>query len=392
MDGTRFSDVDAVTAESALVTGGAGLIGSHLVDLLVAEGWRVRVLDNLEPQTHVRPPVHLNPGAEFIQGDVRDGSTVEQALTGVDVVFHQAAYGGYMPEVARFIDVNVLGTARILEAIRERRLPVRKVVMASSQAVYSEGAVRCAEHGLQFPPARSLERLTDGDYEVHCPVCGGPTAATPTPESAPAGGENTYAVSKYAAERLALSWGVQAGVPVVPLRYSCTYGPRQSLHNPYTGVISIFVTRILNGLPPVVFEDGRQTRDLGYVEDVARANLQAATTGAWDGLPVNIGSGVPTSILELAQLLCAELNPLIQPVISGQFRVGEIRNLVPDNGRARAAGHAPSVSLRAGIRAYLEWVSGEGEVAERFTAAARTLRSTGMLRAPRPADAPGRHG
>lgn len=202
----------------------------------------------------------------------------------------------------------------------------------------------------------------------------------PTPEDAPAGGENIYAVSKYAEERLALAWGAQSGILVVPLRYSCTYGPRQSLRNPYTGVIAIFVTRILNGLPPVVFEDGAQTRDLGFVEDVARANLLAATTTSWDGRPINIGSGQATSILNLARALCAELDPAIIPLVSGQYRVGEIRALTADTGRARAAVHVPRVDLRTGLRAYLAWVAQQGPVTERFGRAAEGLQATGMLR------------
>jgi len=371
-----------LSAETALVTGGAGLIGSHLVDLLVETGWHVRILDNLEPQTHAGRPAHLHPGAEFVKGDVRDGAAVARALAGVDVVFHQAAYGGYMPEVARFFDVNVTGTARILECVRDRRLPVRKVVMGSSQAVYSEGAVRCPEHGLRFPFGRELARLEHGDFDVRCPVCDRFAPGAPTPEDAPTGGENTYAISKYAAERLALAWGRQASVPVVPLRYSCTYGPRQSLRNPYTGVIAIFVNRILKGHPPVVFEDGRQSRDFGFVGDVARANLRAATSSAWDGVPVNIGSGVPTTIMEIAELLCAELDPSLVPIVGGQYRVGEMRALTSDDTRARAGGHSPSVDLRDGIRAYLQWVQGQPPVEEHFDAAAQGLRETGMLRTP----------
>ncbi|MDQ6637986.1 MAG: NAD-dependent epimerase/dehydratase family protein [Candidatus Dormibacteraeota bacterium] len=379
-----------MSAETALVTGGAGLIGSHLVDQLLHSGWRVRILDNLEPVTHAESAPHLNPDAEFIRGDVREPTTVRRALAGVDVVFHQAAYGGYMPEVAKFIDVNVVGTARILEAIRADGLSVRKVVLASSQAVYSEGAVNCDQHGLQFPPARALNLLEMGEFDVPCPLCGGIAQPALTPESAAAGGENVYAVSKYAEERLSLAWGLQSGIPVVPLRYSCTYGPRQSLSNPYTGVIAIFVTRILNGLPPVVFEDGRQTRDLGFVADVARANLLAAVTDTWDGVPVNIGSGVATSILELASLLCAELDPSLQPVLSGEFRVGEIRALTPDTSRAEAANHFPRVGLREGLRAYLDWIRAQDPIAECFSSAAARLRDTGMLRRTAAATAPRR--
>ncbi len=379
-----------MSAEVALVTGGAGLIGSHLVDQLVQADWRVRILDNLEPVTHAESPPRLNPDAEFILGDVRDPTIVRRALAGVDVVFHQAAYGGYMPEVAKFIDVNVVGTARILETIRSDSMSVRKVILASSQAVYSEGAVTCEQHGLQFPPARALNLLEVGEFDVPCPLCGSIAQPSLTPERAPAGGENVYAVSKYAAERLSLAWGVQSGIPVVPLRYSCTYGPRQSLGNPYTGVIAIFVTRILNGLPPLVFEDGRQTRDLGFVTDVARANLVAAATDTWDGVPVNIGSGRATSVLELANLLCAELDPSLQPVLTGEFRVGEIRGLTPDTSRAEAAHHFPRVRLREGLRAYLDWVGDQGSIGECFSSAAARLRATGMLRRTDAATAPRR--
>ncbi|MGI8609572.1 MAG: NAD-dependent epimerase/dehydratase family protein [Candidatus Dormibacteria bacterium] len=367
-------------SEHALVTGGAGLIGSHVVDLLLTAGWRVRILDNLEPQTHDGPPAHLNRDAEFLLGDVRDAGAVTRALEGIDVVFHQAAYGGYMPEVAKFMDVNTVGTARIVERIRDARLPVRKVVMASSQAVYSEGATLCSEHGLQFPGGRPASQLERGDFAVKCPVCGGPTTSVPTPEGAPAGGENVYAVSKYAQERLALAWGAQSGVPVVPLRYSCTYGPRQSLRNPYTGVIAIFVTRILNGLPPVVYEDGLQTRDLTYVEDIARANLIAAGIDLWDGRPVNVGSGRPTSILELARTLCAELDPSVQPEVGGEYRTGEMRALVADITLAGGGGYVPSMELAQGLRNYLAWAREQGEVAEGFSAASARLRDTGMVR------------
>src|SRR5215467_1738441 len=180
-------------AKRALVTGGAGLIGSHVVDLLVKEGWRVRTLDSLEPQTHRRgKPAWINENAEFLQGDLRDRKTITAALDNIDVVFHQAAYGGYMPEIAKFVDVNSLGTAQMLEVIREKNLPVKKVVVASSQAVYSEGAGDCPEHGSVFPPVRPVEQLRKGDWDVHCPRCGATTASVPTPENAPVGGETVY--------------------------------------------------------------------------------------------------------------------------------------------------------------------------------------------------------
>src|SRR5215813_892058 len=173
-------------AKCALVTGGAGLIGSHVVDLLVKEGWRVRTLDSLEPQTHRRgKPAWINEKAEFVHGNLRDPETIAAALENIDVVFHQAAYGGYMPEIAKFVDVNSLGTAQMLEVIREKKLPIKKLIVASSQAVYSEGAGHCPKHGCVFPPVRPVEQLRRGDWQVHCPMCGEITRSIPTPESAP---------------------------------------------------------------------------------------------------------------------------------------------------------------------------------------------------------------
>src|SRR5215217_6855236 len=307
----------------ALVTGGAGLIGSHLSDLLLKEGYTVRILDNLEPQTHRKgKPPWILPQVEFLDADIRDRAAVAAALKDVDVVFHQAAYGGYMPEMAKYVHVNSFGTAQLLEIIRDENLPVKKVVVASSQAVYREGAATCQEHGLVFPDTRPTVQLAAGDYAVRCPLCGEPSTPTATPEEAPMGGETVYAITKSDQERLVLTWGRQTGVPTVALRYSCTYGPRQSIFNPYTGVIAIFCTRLLSGQPPVLYEDGAQTRDFCFVKDIARANLLAAESDALDGQPVNIGSGRATPIREVAETIADALGLPIAPVARGEFRPG----------------------------------------------------------------------
>ncbi len=357
------------------MTGGAGLIGSHIVDLLLEEGYSVRILDNLEPQTHRKGrPAWVPQEAEFLGADVRDPGTLGLALEGVDVVFHQAAYGGYMPEISKYVEVNTLGTARLLETIRDENLPVKKVVVASSQAVYREGAALCPEHEIVFPETRPVEQLAADDYTVRCPVCGNPTTSIATPEEAPMGGETVYAMTKVDQERLTLLWGRQTGVPTVALRYSCTYGPRQSIFNPYTGVIAIFCTRLLNGRPPVLYEDGEQTRDFCYVGDVARANLLAAETDALDGLPVNVGSGEATTIREVARMLSAALEVEIEPVARGEFRPGEMRHLTSDISRAAAAGYDPNVGLAEGIERYLEWIRGQGDVCDYFAQAEGVLR------------------
>ena len=367
-------------AKRGLVTGGAGLIGSHVVDLLVNEGWQVRALDNLEPQTHRRGnPAWINQKAEFVHGDLRDRDTIAAALDNIDIVFHQAAYGGYMPEITKFVHVNSLGTAQMLEVIRERNLPVKKVVVASSQAVYSEGAGDCSKRGLVFPAVRPVQQLRKGDWQVHCPLCGANTTSVPTPENAPVGGETVYGLTKVDQERLVLLWGKQLGIPTVALRYSCTYGPRQSIFNPYTGVIAIFCTRLLNDSPPVLYEDGEQTRDFSFVEDIARANLLAAETDKLDGLPVNIGSGCGTPIREIAQQLRDVLKIDIAPGINGEFRPGEMRHLISDTTLAQSAGYKPSVGLSEGIARYIDWIRTQSHIRDYFSEATEILKNKGIV-------------
>ena len=364
----------------ALVTGGAGLIGSHVVDLLVREGWKVRVLDNLEPNTHKHgKPDWINPKAEFIEGDLRDRETIAAALDKIDIVFHQAAYGGYMPEISKYVHVNSLGTAQMLEIIREKNLPVRKIIVASSQAVYSEGAGTCPKHGLVFPNVRPVEQLRQGDWEVHCPICDAVTESAPTPENAPVGGETVYGLTKVDQEKLVLLWGKQVGIPTVALRYSCTYGPRQSIFNPYTGVIAIFCTRLLNNLPPVLYEDGDQTRDFSFVEDIARANLLAAETDKLDGLAVNVGSGQGVAIRKIAEILAGLLKIDIEPETRGEFRPGEMRHLTSDITKVRAAGYQPQVDLEDGIARYIDWIRAQSDIRDYFSEAETILKNKGIV-------------
>jgi dTDP-L-rhamnose 4-epimerase len=364
----------------ALVTGGAGLIGSHIVDLLVREGWSVRILDNLEPQTHKNGrPQWINTAAEFRQGEVQDYETMRSALLDIDVVFHEAAYGGYMPEMAKYVLVNSFGTAQMLEIIRDHQLPIKKVVVASSQAVYSEGAASCPEHGPVVPLLRPAEQLRAGDFDVHCPVCGKPTSSIPTPESTPGGGETVYALTKVDQERLVLLWGKQTGMPTVALRYSCTYGPRQSLFNPYTGVIAIFCTRLLNNLSPILYEDGGQTRDLCFVEDIAQANLLVATTDKLDGQAVNVGSGRATSVRDLAGVISQQLGVTLAPLARGEFRPGEIRSLISDISRIRTIGYEPKTTIEEGIGRYIDWIKTQGAVEDYFSKAEAGLRAKGIV-------------
>jgi len=366
---------------TALVTGGAGLIGSHIVDAARAEGWQLRVLDSLERQTHPNGrPAWIPDDVEFVHGDVRNRRDWERALDGVDIVFHEAAYGGYMPEIAKFIHVNAYGTALMLETIRNRNLPIRKIVMASSQAVYNEGAYGCAEHGHFYGQTRPVAQLERGEYDVHCPICEMPSTPVPTDEAAPMGGENVYAISKADQERLLISFGRATGLPVVALRYSCTYGPRQSIFNPYTGVIAIFCTRLMNDVPPVVYEDGRQSRDLVFVEDVARANILVATDDRANGGVYNVGTGNAVEIGTLARTLATQLGKDIEPRIPGEFRPGEMRALISDISQIRQLGFAPKVDLATGVDRYLEWIAEQGDVGEYFSNAEKRLRKRNVVR------------
>jgi len=275
--------------------------------------------------------------------------------------------------------VNSLGTAQMLEIIRGKSLPIKKIVVASSQAVYSEGAGECPKHGLVFPSVRAIEQLRRGDWQVHCPICGATTKSVPTPEQAPVGGETVYGLTKVDQERLVLLWGKQIGIPTVALRYSCTYGPRQSIFNPYTGVIAIFCTRLLNNLPPVLYEDGEQTRDFSFVEDIARANLLASQTDKLDGLPVNIGSACGTPIREIAEQLADIFKIDIAPELNGEFRPGEMRHLTSDTKLARSAGYQPTVDLGEGISRYIDWIRKQSDIRDYFSEASEILKNKGIV-------------
>ena len=362
----------------ALVTGGAGLIGSHIVDLLIEKGHQTVILDNLARPTHLKGrPAWINPQAKFIEGDVRRREDWERALEGVEWVFHQAADGGFTNAITHYFNNNALPTAMLFELIRERR-KVHKVIVASSQAVYGEGHYICAEHGAIYPAPRPIEQMRRGEWEMACPRCGRAMAGAPIDESH-ANPQTPYALSKYMNELLALQLGKLYGIPSVALRYSLTYGPRQSLFNPYTGITSMFSTRILNGLPPVVYEDGRQTRDFVFVDDVARANLLVAESEAANYQAFNVGTGVATSVLDFVRLLNQTYGREVQPILRDEFRPGDFRHLVTDASKLRSLGWEPQVGLVEGLRRYAGWIQGYGTVEEYFTEAERLLKETRVV-------------
>lgn len=363
-----------------LVTGGAGLIGSHLVDLLIEKGYEVNILDNLEPQTHPKGrPVWLNPRARFFQGDVRDGAALSQALEGVCAVFHQAAFGGFTPEISKYIDVNTIGTARLFEQIAKGKSAVRKIVVASSQAVYGEGAYRCERHGLKYPSKRPPAQIEKKNWELFCSECESTLQPIPVSEEKPSEGETAYALSKEFEERLALAYGKQLGIPTVALRYAVTYGPRQSIFNPYTGVVSIFSTRLLNNLPPLVYEDGQQTRDFIYVGDVVHANLFVMESEAADFKVFNVGTGIATSVEALARELASIYGKKIGPKIPGEFRHGDVRHILLDPSPLSRLGFRAATSLKEGLGHFAEWMRTHERVEEYFSEAYGNLKRNRII-------------
>lgn len=371
---------------TALVTGGAGLIGSHIVDLLLARGDQVRILDNLEAQTHAAGrPGWIPSDAEFVEGDVRDRDMLARALSGVDEVYHQAAFGGFTTEISTYYDANATGTSRIFEVIAERRLDVRKVVAASSQAIYGEGMYLCPAHGEVQPEMRTLERLVERRWDPVCPLCGEDVRPTLTAENARWNGETPYAVSKLAEERTVLGMGKRLGIPTVALRYAVTFGPRQSLFNPYTGIVSIFSTLLLNDVTPVVYEDGLQTRDFTFVDDIATANLLVMGDERADGWVFNVGRGEPVTVIRLIEALSAayDLDPAYG--VPGEFRPGDVRHLVHDATAIGRLGWKPTVSLEDGLTRVAEWIRGQGQLADYFTDALERLRGQGVVQAARSA-------
>jgi len=317
-------------AKKILVTGGAGFIGSHLVDALIEQGHQVRVLDALVSQVHAAgPPEFLNPKAEFLRGDICDRALIQRALDGMSIVFHQAAevgVGQSMYEMERYVRANTLGTAILLEEIVTRRKDINKVVVASSMSVYGEGAYTCPKCGPQSPKLRSSEQLAKHDWELHCENCGTALKPAPTTEEKPIFPTSVYAISKQDQEQLCLVVGRSYGVQTVALRYFNVYGQRQALSNPYTGICAIFSSRLLNEQSPIVFEDGEQTRDFVHVSDIVQANLRAMESRDGDNETINIGTGVPTSVNRIAKMLADGLGKKIPAEIVGKFREGDIRH------------------------------------------------------------------
>jgi len=375
-----------MSIRDVLVTGGAGYIGSHLVDALVAREYRVTVLDNLEPQVHRSGtwPSYANPKAKYVKGDVRDRSVFEPLVLASQAVVHFGAavsIGQSMYQVDRYVDVNTRGTALLLDILVNTKHKVEKVLVASSIGVYGEGAYTCATHGAVAPTIRPEQQLASRDWEQHCPHCGTHVTSIPTPEDKALYRDNIYSMTKYHQEEMVLLIGKTYGIPSVAPRFFNVYGPRQSLSNPYAGVAAIWLSRLLNGKQPVVFEDGGQLRDFVSIHDVVDCLILMLEKPGADYLPVNVGSGQTVTILEIANILRRLLGSSIEPQITQSGRKFDIRHNTADIARARETlGFAPRVTLDQGFSELIEWARTTPDVAvDFFDKALQELQDKGLL-------------
>jgi dTDP-L-rhamnose 4-epimerase len=403
---TSFSANDRI-----LVTGGAGFIGSHTVDLLLERGYKVRILDNLQPRVHPRgKPDWVPAEAEFIHGDVSHPEDLTRALEGIDGVFHLAAYQDYLPDFSRFIHTNAESSALLFElAVSDRRrFPVRKIVFASSQSVCGEGRYVCTGnedirdtkyaseavrfsraapsrpagsepgHGVFEPGPRSLEQLRSGDWEVRCPHCSDPLEPLVIHETT-AQPHTAYAISKYSIELLADRLGHRYDIPTTCMRYTYVQGTRNSFYNAYSGIARRFAMRIMHGMPPVVYEDGGQLRDYVNVRDVALANVIALERDDANFQVLNVGGGRPVTVLEFARIMLAVCSSNLEPQITGAFRLGDTRHTVSDISRMRRLGWAPTAAVEQNVREYVTWLETQPVSKDYLLEAERVMQETGAV-------------
>jgi dTDP-L-rhamnose 4-epimerase len=359
-----------------LVTGGAGFIGSHLVDKLVEIGNEVVVVDSLEEQVHRKKPGYLNPEAQYVFGDIRDESILAKSIDGVEVIFHEAAavgVGQSMYQVEKYVGVNTMATAKLLDILVNKKNEVKKLIVASSMSIYGEGAYECENCGAVYPELRTEEQLKQREWEMKCPKCGKIVKPIPTSEDKPLHPTSIYAITKRDQEEMCLTVGRAYGIPTVALRYFNVYGPRQSLNNPYTGVCAIFSSRIKNSNPPLIFEDGLQSRDFVSVHDIVEANLLAKESANANYEVFNVGTEEPTNILEIAQMLIKLYNKELKPKITNKYRAGDIRHCFADITKIKnELGYKPKVDFEEGMKDLVVWGEKE-EAVDKFKEAHEEL-------------------
>lgn len=368
-----------------LITGGAGFIGSHTADLLLAQGHEVRILDILDPQIHGATdvfPDYLDRRIECRRGDVRSLTDVIDALQGVDAAFHLAALTGVgqsMYDVRSYVDTNCTGTATVIEAIVKSEIPLKRLIVASSRAVYGEGTHTCRTHGMFLPEPRKRSDLERGVFDVLCPHCGNPVAPLPTAEDRPLKPMSVYACTKKQQEDYCHYAASVFSLPVTVLRYFNVYGSRQSLQNPYTGVVSIFFSRIKAGKPISLYERGKPTRDFVHVSDVARANVLALEAAVPSGSCINVGCGSEATIRDIGNALAGAMGTAARFEDKGDFRVGDIHACSADLKRAHdLLGYDPRTSLEDGMKEFVAWADTQ-PFADHYDKAVEELNRYGLF-------------
>jgi dTDP-L-rhamnose 4-epimerase len=363
-----------------LVTGGAGFIGSHTCDRLLALGHEVLVLDALTPPVHQDgKPANLSLGADFFQGDVRNRDLLTNLLRRVDAVYHFAAYQDYLPEFSRFSDVNVVSTALLYEIIVAERLDLARVVVASSQSAMGEGLYRCLADDEQLPGMRQEGALAAGRWDIPCPVCGGPLEMQATPERV-SNPQNAYGMSKLGQEMIAVNLGCRYGIPTVALRYSIVQGPRQSVFNAYSGACRIFCLSYLLGVAPTLYEDGGAIRDYVNIQDVVDANVLVLEDPRAVGRVFNVGGGQAVTTREFADVVQRQYGSDIPGAVTGEYRFGDTRHILSDIGALRALGWAPQHSPADSVSAYAEWLKGMDGLDGVLAEANARMRALGVVR------------
>jgi len=383
LNGFRKTKIYSKMSNKILVTGGAGFIGSFLVDKLIEEGHFVRILDNLDQQVHQgKMPDYINKKAEFIKGDVRNTADLKKAFEGIEIVFHEAAavgVGQSMYQIKQYVDTNSLGTANLLDFIVNKNNNIKKIIVAASMSSYGEGVYECSSCGRVKPALRTEEQMKREEWELKCPKCRKILKPVPIKEEDQQNCNSIYAITKKDQEDMVLNIGKSYGIPAVALRYFNVYGPRQSLSNPYTGVAAIFMSRIKNNNKPVIYEDGLQTRDFISVHDIVEANILAMNHSNANYEVFNVGTGKPISIKKIAEILARLYGKDITPEITNKFRKGDVRHCFADISKIKnKLGWEPKISFEQGMKELIGW-SRNVKAEDKFEKAAQELKDKGLI-------------
>lgn len=376
--------------KNVLITGGAGFIGSNVALYLVDKGYNVSVLDSLSSQIHGERPFEssllklIEGKVNFCRTDVTKQEIWKSAIEGIDVIIHFAAETGTgqsMYEIEKYVNTNVRGTALMWDALTNQKHNVKKVVVASSRAIYGEGKYRCPVHGIVYPHSRVDEDMAKGDFSVKCPICRKTAEVLPTTEDSALASTSIYGFTKRAQEEMSLIAGQAIKLPVVAFRYQNVYGPGQSLSNPYTGILSIFSTRILNGNDIQIYEDGKESRDFVYIDDVVKATVLGLEKPEANYQVFNVGTGLPTNVVTVANTLKSEFDSGVEVKITGHYRLGDIRNNFADLTKInKYLGFKPEVDFSEGIKRFVGWVKTQKIANDGYESAIKEMKERGLFK------------